>query len=153
MHDHCLLQKWTQLSKGWGWLPPVRKGKQKKAKGQQVTSSSILAAISKGSAKRKVDGEDDHPPKKVAVNLGDAHPKKSSPKPGRSACKEMMTLTGPIIEGPRHLLTHKDYAVEELTDVDPCAELGIEELGASALFDLTRVNILSWLISSPFFSL
>ena len=118
-----------------------------------MTSSSILAAISKGSAKRKVDGEDDHPPKKVAVNLGDAHPKKSPPKPGRSACKEMMTLTGPVIEGPRHLLTHKDYAVEELTDVDPCAELGIEELGASALFDLTRVNILSWLISSPFFSL
>ena len=39
------------------------------------------------------------------------------------------------------------------TDVDPCAELGTEELGASALFDLTRVNPFPWLISSPFFSL
>ena len=57
-----------------------------------------------------------------------------------------MTSTGPVIERPHRLLTHKDYAVEEVqsliksTDVDPCAELGTEELGASALFDLTQVN-------------
>ena len=37
-------------------------------------------------------------------------------------------------------------------DVDPCAGLGTEELGASALFDLIRVNPFPWLISSPFFS-
>ena len=34
------------------------------------------------------------------------------------------------------------------TDVDPCAKLGTEELGESALFDLTRVTPLPWLILS-----
>ena len=69
----------------------------------------------------------------------------------------MMTSTGPIVEGPRCLLTHKDYAIEEVqsllkpTDVDPCAELGTEELGVSTLFDLTRVNLFSWLFFSIFF--
>ena len=59
----------------------------------------------------------------------------------------MMTSTGPVVEGPCHLFTHKDYAIEEveslikLTDMEPCAELGTEELGASALFDLTRVSL------------
>ena len=73
--------------------------------------------------------------------------------------KGMMTSMDPVIEGPRCLLTHKDYAVEEVqslinpTDVDPCAELGTEELGALALFDLTWVNPFPWLIASPFFSL
>ena len=71
--------------------------------------------------------------------------------------KGMMTSTGPVIEGPRRLLTHKDYAVEEMqslikpTDVDPCSELGTKELGALALFDLTRVNLFSWLIKFFFF--
>ena len=37
------------------------------------------------------------------------------------------------------------------TDVDPCAELGTKELGASTLFDLTRVNLFSWLFFSIFF--
>ena len=68
-----------------------------------------------------------------------------------------MTSTGLVIEGLRCLLTHKDYAVEEVqflikpTDVDPCVELGTEELGAATLFDLTWVNLFPWLISSPFF--
>ena len=66
--------------------------------------------------------------------------------------KGMMTSTGPIVEGPCRLLTHKDFVIEEVeslikpTDVKPCAELGMEELGLSALFDLTRVSLLSWLI-------
>ena len=74
------------------------------------------------------------------------YPKKSPLKPGRGAGKGMMTSTSLVIEGPHCLLTHKDYAVEEEqflikpTDVDPCVELGTEELGASALFYLTRVN-------------
>ena len=73
------------------------------------------------------------------------HPKKSPPKPGRGAGKGMTSI-GPVIEGPRCLLTHKDYTIEEvqslikLTDVDPCAKLGMEELGVSALFYLTQVN-------------
>ena len=136
-----------------------KKEEAKKTKGQEGTSLSVPKAISKGLAKKKVDEEDDHPPKKVAVTPEDAHPKKSPPKPGRGAGKGMMTSMDPVIEGPRCLLTHKDYAVEEVqslikpTDVDPCAELGTQELGASALFDLTWVNPFPWLISSPFFSL
>ena len=58
-----------------------------------------------------------------------------------------MTATGPVVEGPCLLLTHKDYAIEEveslikLTDMESCVELGTEELEASALFDLTRVSL------------
>ena len=135
-----------------------KKEEAKKTKGQEGTSSLVPKAVSKGSAKRKGDGEDDRLPKKVAITLGDVYPKKSPPKPGRGASKGMMTSTGLVIEGPRCLLTHKDYAVEKVqsliksTDVDPCVELGTEELGASALFYLTRVNPFLWLISSPFFS-
>ena len=44
----------------------------------------------------------------------------------------MMTSSGPVTEGSRCLLTYKDYAVEEIeslikpTDIDPCAQLGME---------------------------
>ena len=136
-----------------------KKEEAKNTKGQEGTSLSVPKAVFKGSAKRKLDGEDDRPSKKVVVTPGDAHPKKSPPKPGRGAGKGMTISTGPIIEGPYCLLTDKDYAVKEVqslikpTDVDSCAELGTEELRASALFYLTRVNPFSWLISSPFFSL
>ena len=136
-----------------------KKEEERKAKGKEGTSSSVPKAISKGSTKRKADGEDDHLPKKVVVTLGDAHPKKSPPKPGPGAGKGMMTSTSLVIRGPRCLLTNKDYAVKEVktlikpTDVDPCAELRAEELGESALFDLTRVSLLPWLILSFFFFL
>ena len=90
------------------------KEEEKKAKGQEGTPSSVPKAISKGLAKRKADRENDHPPKKVAVTSGDAHPKKPSPKPGHGAGKGLMTSTGPVAEGPRCFLTHKDYAVEEV---------------------------------------
>ena len=69
-----------------------------------------------------------------------------------------MTSTGPVIKGHRRLFTDKDYAVEEVesfikpTHVEPRAELGTKELRASALFDLTRVSLLSWLILSRLFS-
>ena len=49
------------------------------------------------------------------------------------------------------LLTHKEHAVEmvestiKATDLDPCAEQTTEDLGASALFNLSRVR--------PFFKL
>ena len=68
-----------------------------------------------------------------------------------------MTSSGPVIEGPCCLLSHKDYAVGEMgsfvkpTDIGPCDLLGMEDLGASALFDLTRVSLLSWLTSSYLF--
>ena len=58
-----------------------------------------------------------------------------------------MTSSGPVAQGPdRHLLMHKDYAIEMVgsiikdKDVDPCAEEGTDELGALSLFDLTRVR-------------
>ena len=133
-----------------------KKEEEKKTKGIEGTSSSVPKAIHKGSAKRKTDEDSDCLPKKVTVTLGDTNSKKSPPKSGPGASKGMMTSTGPVIEGTRRLLTHKDYAVEEVkalikpTDMDPCAELGTEELGASALFDLTRVSPLLWWILSCF---
>ena len=60
-----------------------------------------------------------------------------------------MTSFGPVIEGPYCLLTHKDYAIGEVesfvkpTDIGPYDLLGTEDLGASALFDFTRVCSLS----------
>ena len=60
-----------------------------------------------------------------------------------------MTSSGPIIKGPCYLLIHKDYAIGEVgsfvkpTDIGPCDLLGMEDLGMSALFDLTKVCSLS----------
>ena len=60
-----------------------------------------------------------------------------------------MTSSGPVIEGPCCLLTHKGYAVEKVgsfvksTDIKPCDLVGTEDLVASALFDITRVCLLS----------
>ena len=132
-----------------------KKEEERRAKGKEGASLSAPKAISKGSSKRKVDGKDDRLPKDAAVTPGVAHPKKKSPlKSSRGAGKGMMTSIGPIVEGPRHLLTHKDYAIEEVKslikpmDVEPCAELGMEELGVLALFDLTQVSLPSWLILS-----
>jgi len=68
-----------------------------------------------------------------------------------------MTSFGLVIEEPHCLLTHKDYVVVEVeslikpTNIDPCAQLGTEELGVSALFDLTRVSLPFWLTLSRLF--
>ncbi|KAL0001400.1 hypothetical protein SO802_015181 [Lithocarpus litseifolius] len=106
-------------------------------------------AVTKGSAKRKAVGKDNRPPKKAAVTPGDAPPKKKSPlKSRRDVGKGMMTSTGPVVEGPRCLLTHKDYAIEEVgsllkpMDVEPCAKLKMEKLEASALFYSVHVKAL-----------
>ena len=100
-------------------------------------------------AKRKPDGSDDCPSKKAAVTPGDNAPKEKSPlKPSHGAGKGVMTSSGPVIEGPYCLLTHKDYAVGEVgsfikpTDIGPCDLLGTKDLGALALFYLTRVCLL-----------
>ena len=85
-----------------------KKEEERKAKGKEGTSSSVPKTVYKGSAKRKTDGVNDRPPKKVAVTPGDAYSKKSPPKSGPSAGKGMMTLASPVIEGPHCLLTHKD---------------------------------------------
>ena len=135
-----------------------KKEEKKKAKGKDGTSSLAPKAVAKGYAKRKGDEKDDRPPKKTVVTLGDAHPKKKSPlKLSHGAGKGMMISSGPVIEGPCCLLTHKDYTVEEVEsfikplDIEPCAQLRTEDLGASALFDLTWVSLLSWLTSPYLF--
>ena len=98
-------------------------------------------------AKRKPDGSDRRLAKKAAVTPGSVK-EKSPPKPSHGAGKGAMTSLGPVNEGPCRLLTHKDYAVEEVksfvksADIEPCDRLGTEDLGASALFDLTRVCLL-----------
>ena len=59
-----------------------------------------------------------------------------------------MTSFGPVLEGPGCLLTHKAYAVGEVgsfvkpMDLEPYDLVGMEDLGASALFDITRVCLL-----------
>ena len=123
----------------------ARKKEEKKAKETEGGTSSAPKTVSKVS-KRKPDGKDDRPSKKAAVTPEDVSPKRKSPlKSSHGASKGVMTSSGPIIEGPRCLLTHKDYAVEEVgsfikpTDIGPCNLLGTEDLGASALFDLARV--------------
>jgi len=126
----------------------ARQKEEKGAKEAGGEASSTPKAVTKA-AKRKPDGSDGHPSKKVTVTPGDGAIKEKSPqKPSHGGGKGVMTSSGPVNEGPCHLLTHKDYAVGDveslikLTDVEPCDQLGMEDLGASALFDLTRVCLL-----------
>ena len=59
-----------------------------------------------------------------------------------------MTSSGPVPKGPSCLLTHKAYAIREVgsfvkpTDLEPYDLVGTEDLGASALFAITRVCLL-----------
>lgn len=53
---------------------------------------------------------------------------------------------GPVPLGPiQRLVTNKDYAMEMVNliikemDLDPCSEHSLEDLGASDLYDLSRV--------------
>ena len=135
----------------------TRKKEERLTKGMEEGDSSAPKSINKAS-KRKADGDDTRPSKKTVVIPGDGSPKgKSSVKPSCGAGKGAMTSSGPVHEGPSCLLTHKAYAVGEVgsfvkpTDLDPCDLVGTEDLGASALFDITRVCLL--FISSVWFYL
>ena len=126
----------------------ARQKAEKKAK-EAGGETSLTPKASSKQAKRKPDGSDRRLVKKVAVTPGNGAAKeKSPPKPSHGAGKGAMTSLGPVNEGPCRLLTHKDYAVGEVksfikpTDIEPCDQLGTEDLGASALFDLTRVCLL-----------
>ena len=98
-------------------------------------------------AKRKPDGSDRRPAKKAAVTPGFMK-EKSPSKPNHGVGKGLMTSLGPVIESPCRLLTHRDYAVEEVRSfvksagIEPCDQQETEDLGASALFDLARVCLL-----------
>ena len=128
----------------------ARKKKEAKlAKGTKEGTSSAPKTVSKVS-KRKPDGDDDRSLKRTSITPGDASPKRKSPlKPSHGSGNGVMTSSGLVIEGPCYLLTHKDYAVGEVgsfvkpTNIGPCDLLGMEDLGTSALFDLTRVCSLS----------
>ena len=123
----------------------ARQKEERKAKKAEGEASSTPKAVAKV-AKRKPNGIDSRPSKKATVSPEDEPLKeKSPPKPSHGAGKGVMTSTGLVSEGPCRLLTHKEYAVGEVeslmkpTDVEPCDQVGTEDLGASALFDLTRV--------------
>ena len=126
----------------------AHKKEEKKAKEAGGETSSTPKTVIKP-AKRKLDRSDDRPSKKAALTPRDNAPKEKSPlKPSHGAGKGVITSSGPVNEGPCCLLTYKDYAVGEVgsfikpTDIGPCDLLGTEDLGASALFDLTRVCLL-----------
>ena len=105
--------------------------------------------------KRKANGKDNHPSKKVSVTPSDKLPKKlSPPKPSHRVGKKLITTSGLVTQGPnRRLFTYKDYAVEVIEsiikdkDVDPCVEQMMEELKASGLFGLSQVHLFLF----PFF--
>ena len=126
-----------------------KKEEAKLAKGTEEGTSSALKTVTKVS-KRKLDGKDDHSSKRATVTPGDVSPKRKSPfKPSHGVGKAVMTSSGLIIKGPCGLLTYKDYAIGEVgsfikpMDIGPCDLLGMEDLRASAIFDLTRVCSLS----------
>ena len=126
-----------------------KKEEAKLVKGTEEGTSSVPKAVSKVS-ERKPDKDDDRPSKRTAVTPGDASLKRKSPfKPSHGTGKGLITSSGPVIEGPCCLLTHKDYAIREVgsfvkpTDIGPCDLVGTEDLGVSALFDLTKVCPLS----------
>ena len=126
----------------------ARKKEERLAKGMKEGDSSAPKFVSKA-PKRKADGDDARLSKKIVVIPGDASTKgKSSLKPSHGAGKGVMTSSGPVLKGPSCLLTHKAYAVGEVgsfvkpTDFEPCDLVGTEDLGSSALFDITRVCLL-----------
>ena len=125
----------------------VRKEEEKKENGKEKASSSASKAVGKRAPKRKTDRKDDHSSKKPLVIPREKQPKKPSPlKPSHGIGKGLMTSLGPVTQGTRRLLTHKGYTVKMIesiikeTDGDPCAEQEMEDLGASSLFDLSRVS-------------
>ena len=130
--------------------------KNKEAAGEASSTPNVVAKVTK----RKPDGGDSRLTKKVAVTPG-AEPlkEKSPPKSSHGAGKGVMTSIGPVSGGPCRLLTHKDYAVGEIgslikpTDIEPCDQVGTEDLGASALFDFTRVCLLKFCLGKLCFAL
>ena len=146
-----------QLSKRWGRLLPVKEKKRERLRETRGRPHQSPRSSLKVRPKGKLTERMTIHLKRLPSLLGIRAPR--SHLPSQVLGKGMMTSAGPIIGGPRCLLTHKDYAVKEVKtlikpmDVDPCAELGIKELGESALFYLTRVSSLPQLILSRLFLL
>ena len=123
--------------------------KEEKEKGKEGMSSLAPKVVGKGVPKRKSDGKDDRPPKKVSATPRDKPPKKSSPlKSSHEADKGLMMTLGPITQGSvLRLRAYKEHVVEVIksiikdTDMDPCVEHMTKELGALGLFDLAWVRL------------
>ena len=117
--------------------------KAQEARGEALSTPKVPTE----QAKRKLDRSDHRPAKKAVVTPGSMK-EKSPSKPSHGVGKGLMTSQGPVTKGPSRLLTHRDYTVEEArsfvkpVDIEPCDQLETEDLGASALFDLTRVRLL-----------
>nr|POE95946.1 hypothetical protein CFP56_47041 [Quercus suber] len=98
--------------------------------------------------KRKNNIKDDHLSKKGTVQLiREQQQKASSPllPPLYGAEKGLMIGKGPVALSPvQRLVTYKDYVIEMVsliikeTDLDPCGEHSLEDLGASGLYNLSR---------------
>ena len=126
----------------------ARKKEERLMKGAEKGDSSAPKTVSKAS-KRKADEDVTRPSKKTVTIPDDGSPKgKSALNPSRGAGKGAMTSSGPVPEGPSFLLTHKAYIVGEVgffvkpTNLEACNLVGTDDLGASALFDITRVCLL-----------
>ena len=124
------------------------KKEERLAKGTEEGDSLAPKSVNKA-PKRKADGDGTCPSKKIVTILGDASLKgKSALKPSHGTGKGAMTSSGPVLEGPSCLLTHKAYTVGEVgsfmkpTDLKPCDLVGMEDLGASTLIDITRICLL-----------
>ena len=124
------------------------KKEERLTKGAEEGDSSAPKIVTKAS-KRKADGDGARPSKKTVTIPGDASSEgKSAFKPSHGAGKGAMTSSGPVPEGPSCLLTHKAYAVGEVgsfvkpTNLESCDLVGTEDLGVSALFNITRVCLL-----------
>ena len=99
-------------------------------------------------SKCKNNGKEDRSSKKgTGTPIGEKQPKQPSPpKPSHKVGNGLMTRKGLDAQGAiRHLLTHKEHAVEMVDaiikemDLDPCADQTTEDLGVLGLFDLSRV--------------
>ena len=126
----------------------AHKKEERLMKGAGEGDSSAPKSVSKAS-KRKADGDGARPSKKTVSIPGDASPKgKLALKPSHGVGKGAMTSSGPVPEDPSCLLTHKAYTVGEVgsfvkpTDLEPYDFVGMEDLEASALSDITRVCLL-----------
>ena len=126
----------------------THKKEERLTKGAEKGDSSAPKTVNKAS-KRKADEDVTRPSKKTVTIPDGSSPKgKSALKPSHGADKGAMTSSGLVPEGPSCLLTHKAYVVGEVgsfvkpTDLEPCDLVGTEDLGASALFDITRVCLL-----------
>ena len=120
----------------------ARKKEERLTKGAEEGDSSAPKTVSKAT-KRKADGDGTRPSKKTVTIPGDTSPKgKSALKPSHGVGMGVMTSSGPVLEGPSYLLTHKAYAVGEVgyfvkpMDLEPCDLVGTEDLGRQPFFIL-----------------